>query len=110
MTAPQNPSSGAQTTYSDVAQVIDDLPVILASARRARGLSVRAAAKEAGMSFSSFSRVEKGAGFTASVLTGLLRWLDQTGEGSTRSTRKWERYEASENGPSSGQAGDGSVA
>lgn len=96
-----------ETTYSDLAQVILDLPVILASARRARGLSIRAAAKEAGMSFSSFSRVEKGAGFTESVLVAVLQWLDQTGEGSTRSVRKWERPAAPDaHAKASGTAGD----
>lgn len=87
MTSDEPPLS----TYRELAQIITDLPLIVRSARRARGLSLRAAAKEAGMSFSSLTRLENGAGSTVSVLIAVLQWLDQTGPGSGRQVRKWER-------------------
>lgn len=63
-------------TYKEIADAIDELPIIVKSARRMCRLSVRAAAVEAGISFATFSRVEAGGHeFDTSTLKAILRWL-----------------------------------
>lgn len=52
--------AAAPSSYSDLAAVIESLPLLVREARRARGLSVRAAAAQVGCSFSTISRFENG--------------------------------------------------
>jgi len=66
------------TPYRELADVIARLPLLLREARRARGLSMRAAAKELGMSFSTVYRMEEGNDCALSNAVAVLRWLDQT--------------------------------
>ena len=68
------PDVGALAPYTDVLAVIDSLPVILREARRRRGASVRAAAQEIGVSFSTVSRIETGADCNLSHAVAALRW------------------------------------
>jgi ribosome-binding protein aMBF1 (putative translation factor) len=51
---------------------------LLREARRARGLSLRAAADELGMSFNTVTRIEHGADCALSNAVAAMRWLDQT--------------------------------
>ena len=67
------------TPYAELAEVISSLHIIIRSARRARGLSVRAAAKQMGISFSTLSRCETRTGdLRMDNLVAILHWLDQT--------------------------------
>lgn len=69
--------SGSElTTYAELAAVIDALPLLLREARRAWGLSQRAAAAELGCSFSTVSRIESGEDCALSNAVAVLRWLD----------------------------------
>ena len=64
------------TPYPEIADVLDRLPILLREARRARGLSVRATAKELGCSFATVSRIESGDDCVLSNAVAVLRWLD----------------------------------
>ena len=66
------------TSYRELADMLGMLPVLLREARRARGLSGRAAAADIGMNFSTLNRIEAGARFNSDALFPILRWLDQT--------------------------------
>jgi transcriptional regulator with XRE-family HTH domain len=66
------------STYSELAEVIDSLPLLVRERRRQMRLSVRAAAAEVGVAPSTLSRVENGAGYDSGSLTAILRWLDST--------------------------------
>lgn len=68
----------APTSYTELAEMLDRLPFIVADARRARGLSLRRAAHEIGISFSTVTRVEQGEDVVLSTITAVLRWLDQS--------------------------------
>lgn len=70
--------NGHPTPYAELAEVIDRLPMLLREARRARGLSMRAAAKELGISFSTIPRIEAGQDCALSNAVAVMRWLDQT--------------------------------
>lgn len=70
-------SDGTLTTYAELAQVIDLLPVLVRARRRADRLSIRAAAAQAGMSFSTLARVENGEQMSGESLKALLLWLDR---------------------------------
>jgi len=69
-------STGAQTTYSELAQVLASLPMLLREARRARKLSLRAVARELDLSFSTVTRIESGEDCVLSNAVAVLRWLD----------------------------------
>lgn len=66
------------TPYAELADVIGNLPLLLREARRARGLSLRAAAAELDMSFNTVTRIEHGTDCALSNAVAVLRWLDQT--------------------------------
>ncbi len=69
--------ASAPSSYSDLASVIEALPLLVREARRARGLSLRAAAEQIGCSFSTISRYENGDDVNLSNAASMLRWLDQ---------------------------------
>lgn len=71
-------AEGKPTPYAELADVIASLPLLLREARRARGLSMRAAAKELCISFSTVYRIEQGEDCALSNAVAVLRWLDQT--------------------------------
>lgn len=66
-------------TYGEMADVLANLPLIVREARRARGISGRAAAKQMGIDFNTLGRLERGHDVRIDVLAPILRWLDQTG-------------------------------
>jgi transcriptional regulator with XRE-family HTH domain len=72
--------SGHPTPYRELGDVISNLPLLLREARRARGLSLRGAARELGMSFATVTRMEKGEDCALSNAVAVLRWLDHTEE------------------------------
>lgn len=69
-------STGRQTTYTELAGVLTSLPLLVREARRARGLSIRAAAKQIGCSFSTVLRFENGEDCNLSNAQLMLSWLD----------------------------------
>jgi uncharacterized protein YerC len=73
--------SGDLTTYGELATILDALPLLLREGRRYRRLSMRAAAEQMGLSFSTLSRVESGSECVLSAAVTILRWLDQPREG-----------------------------
>lgn len=64
------------TTYSELADVIANLPLLVREARRGRRLSQRGAAEQIGISFSTVSRMEAGEDCVLSNVIAVLRWLD----------------------------------
>ena len=72
-------SRGEQLTpYSEMADVLSSLALLLREARRARGLSMRAAAKEIGVSFSTVHRIENGDDCVLSNAVAVFRWLNHS--------------------------------
>lgn len=69
--------SDSLTGYRELAELLGQLPLLLREARRARGLSVRAAARELGCSFATVSRIEGGEDCVLSNAVTVLRWLDR---------------------------------
>jgi DNA-binding transcriptional regulator YiaG len=69
--------SAAPSSYGELADVLDALPLLVREARRARRLSVRATATQLGCSFSTVSRFENGKDVNLSNAAALLRWLDR---------------------------------
>lgn len=65
------------TSYAELADVISNLPLLLREARRQRRLSLRAAAREMGVSFSTVYRIEQGDDCALSNAMIVLRWLDR---------------------------------
>lgn len=72
---PREPE-GALTTYSELAAIIQHLPVLVEGRRRQERLTYRGAAEQAGVSLSTLWRVETGRGFTGGSLAAILCWLD----------------------------------
>lgn len=69
-------SRSTQTTYTELARVLGSLPLLVREARRARGLSLRSAAKEIGCSFNTLTRIESGEDCVLSNALLVLAWLD----------------------------------
>jgi len=70
-------SNKKHTTFAEMVDVLDSMPVILLNARRARGLSMRDVAQRLGLSLSTVSRVEAGAEFSSTSLKAILLWLEE---------------------------------
>lgn len=66
------------TPYTELADVLDGLPLLVREARRARGLSLRAAADQIGIGFATVSRIEGGNDCALSNAVAVVRWLDLT--------------------------------
>ena len=71
-------TSQRPTSFAEFADILDSMPVILLNVRRARGVSQREAATQAGMSFSTISRMESGEEFTSTSLRAILVWLEKS--------------------------------
>jgi transcriptional regulator with XRE-family HTH domain len=69
--------SNHPTTYAELADVLTSLPVLLREARRQRRLSIRAAAVQIGISFSTVDRIERGHDHTIDNAIAVFRWLDE---------------------------------
>lgn len=69
--------SGELSSYAELVDVLEVLPVLLREGRRSRRLSVRAAAVQIGFSFSTVSRIEEGQDCALSNAVAVLRWLDR---------------------------------
>lgn len=63
--------------YAELVGVIESVPLLLREARRARGLSLRAAAAQIGIAPATVCRIEAGTDCALSNAVAVLRWLDQ---------------------------------
>lgn len=63
-------------TYSDLADVLERLPALLQQERQSRGLNMRAAAAQIGVSQPTICHVEAGGGASLWTAVSVLRWLD----------------------------------
>jgi transcriptional regulator with XRE-family HTH domain len=66
---------GGLTPYGELAEVLANLPLLVRERRRQQRLSVRAAAEQIGISFSTISRMENGDDMNEASLAAVLRWL-----------------------------------
>lgn len=71
---PRTSNPAAPTGYDEVIGVLESLPVIVREARRRKGLSLRSAAEEIGVSFSTMSRIEAGHGCVLESAIAVLWW------------------------------------
>jgi transcriptional regulator with XRE-family HTH domain len=69
-------SNAGLTSYSELAHVLDQLPMLCKEKRRREGLSLREAAKQMGVAFSVVTRFENGTGVHLDSAKAVLRWLD----------------------------------
>lgn len=70
-------AKGAPTPYGELAEVLLTLPLLMREARRARGLSMRSASKEVGVSASTWSRLEGSQDAVMSHVALVLAWLGE---------------------------------
>lgn len=68
-------SEPAPTSYAELADVLDRLPLLVRETRRRRGLSLRGAAKDAGVQMANIARCEQGQGLHMATVLPLLRWI-----------------------------------
>lgn len=64
------------TTYTELAEVLEQLPILIRAEQRRRGVSLRQIARECDTSFSTVSRFGNGHDINLSNAVTLLRWLD----------------------------------
>lgn len=65
------------SSYAELVALIEHLPMLCREKRRREGLSVRAAAKLLGFSFSTLSRFENGKDGNMATLVAVLRWVGE---------------------------------
>lgn len=63
------------SSYAELLDLLDHLPVLVREKRRREGLSIRRAAEQNDVSFSTLDRVEKGAECSLAVAKSLLAWV-----------------------------------
>jgi len=63
-------------TAADIQALMYDLPVLLAASRGRRGMSMHAAAHDAGVSSSTIHRIEGGYSCDVYTLILILRWIE----------------------------------
>jgi hypothetical protein len=63
-------------SYSEVAEVLDQLPMLCREKRRREELSLREAAAQMGVAFSVVHRFENGTGVHMDSAKAVLHWLD----------------------------------
>lgn len=64
-------------SYTEIAEVLDHLPLLLREARRARQITIRDAATQAGLAYSTFNAIELGHNISLPVVLAAIRWLDR---------------------------------
>jgi transcriptional regulator with XRE-family HTH domain len=68
-----------QRSFLELADVLADIPAMVKTTRRARHLSLRAAAGQMGMAHSALANVERGGNYSIQGLKTILEWLDAGG-------------------------------
>ena len=69
-------SNAQPTPYAELGSIVDNLPLLVRETRRRRQQSLRGAASELGVSFSTLDRIERGEDYNSRILATLLRWMD----------------------------------
>lgn len=72
---PKRPGKGDRGVYATTASVLANLPDYVSKKRSDEGLSLRAAAAEAGVSFNTLYRLEQGVEIRTSAARKVLQWL-----------------------------------
>jgi transcriptional regulator with XRE-family HTH domain len=67
----------APTSYAELANVLNALPMLTRETRRARQLTVRAAAVELDISAATVTRIEAGSIPSVDRITALLYWIER---------------------------------
>lgn len=62
-------------SYAAAIEALEALPAMLKAVRLSRGIALRGAATEAGVSFSTVTRIESGEDCTVGSALALLRWM-----------------------------------
>jgi transcriptional regulator with XRE-family HTH domain len=69
--------TAGQASYADVAQALEELPTALRVTRRSRHLSLREAADQISVNFSTLTRIERGENhYSIKAAIRIMRWLD----------------------------------
>lgn len=68
-------SDATLTTYAEMADVLESLPLLLREARRSRQLTMRGAATQIGVAYSTVHRIEATDDSRLSSVIPVLRWL-----------------------------------
>ena len=63
------------TPYAEILALLDSLPVLVREKRRREGLSLRQAARDTGLSFSTICRCENGDDIVLTHARALLAWI-----------------------------------
>lgn len=71
------PEPSGLSTYTELADVLAAVPLLLREARRHRQISAREAAEQLAMSFPTVARIERGEDCMLSNAVKVLRWLDK---------------------------------
>jgi transcriptional regulator with XRE-family HTH domain len=66
-------------SYTELADLLEQLPLLVREARRARRLTMHQAAEQIGVAASTVMRLEHGEGGDRAVAVLVLRWLDRSG-------------------------------
>lgn len=64
------------TSYTELAEVLEWLPLLCREKRRREGISLRTAGEQMGLSFGTVSRIENRQGAHMHNVVLILRWLD----------------------------------
>jgi len=70
-------SDSGLSTYDELAEVLDSLPLLCREKRRRDGISMREAARQMGVSLSVVNRMEAGEGLNLSSARSMLQWLGE---------------------------------
>jgi hypothetical protein len=65
------------SSYAELLNVLDSIPVLVREKRRRDGLSIRAAGKASGVDFNAIARAEQGAGMQLGTARALLVWVSE---------------------------------
>lgn len=65
-------------TYTQLADLLDSLPLLLREQRRQHGLTMKQAGDQIGIAASTVLRLEAGQGAVLDTVVSVLRWLDRT--------------------------------
>ncbi|CAB4184773.1 HTH_XRE domain containing protein [uncultured Caudovirales phage] len=63
------------TTYTEIADILENLPLLVREHRRSRGLSLRQASAQSGVDFSTLTRLEQCANTGLVSVVLVLRWM-----------------------------------
>lgn len=70
-------SESGMSTYAELAELLDHLPLLCREKRRREGLSVRTAAEQMRVNYSVIGRFERGEGVHLDNARQILRWLGE---------------------------------